>query len=302
MDATDTDLGDTQTYSLDVAPAGMTIDATTGVIAWTPTMAQLGDNQVTVTVTDFNGLTASQAYTVTVGANTAAGALFFSTLQNAPVPGVTNPNNADIYAYDGVSLSRIVDTGFSGNMDGLRMVDADTFYVSFANDGGVTNGGLTLQDEDIGLYDAGVWTMAFDGSTVCGGLDGNNGRDIDAFDIVGGVLYFSTAGNTALPAASGLTGPWDSSDIYRWDGTTCSRIFDRSLSGVGGSNVDGLTIVDEDTFYLSFANTTVSVPGVGNVQDEDVVRNDAGTWSLHFNGTAYGLTTNGHDIDAVHVP
>ncbi len=294
--ATDPDLDDTQTYSLDVMPDGMTIDATTGVIDWTPTMAQFGDNAVTVTVTDFNGLTDSQTYTVTVAAP--VGSVFFSTLNNVVVPGVTGTNNnADIYAYDGSVFSRILDSGFSGNMDGLHVVDANRFYISFNNNTAVTNGGVTLEDEDIGFYDNGTWSLAFQGSTVCGGLQGNNGLDIDAFDVVGGVLYFTTAGNTALPAASGV-GPglgnaWDNSDIYRWDGATCTRIFDRDQSGVGGSNVDGLTVVDATHFYLSFVNTTVSVPGVGNVQDEDVVFNNGGIWSVYFEGTAEGLTADG---------
>ena len=38
VDATDPDLGDTLAYSLTVAPAGMTINATTGLISWTPTV------------------------------------------------------------------------------------------------------------------------------------------------------------------------------------------------------------------------------------------------------------------------
>ncbi len=56
--------------SLDVAPGGMAIDATTGLIAWTPTAAQAGANPVTVRVTD-NGtpaLFATQSFTITVGA------------------------------------------------------------------------------------------------------------------------------------------------------------------------------------------------------------------------------------------
>ncbi|MGB5455083.1 MAG: Ig-like domain-containing protein, partial [Gammaproteobacteria bacterium] len=256
VDATDPDLGDTQTYSLDVSPAGMTIDAATGVIDWTPTMAQLGDNAVTVTVTDFNGLPAEQTYTVTVGA--AAGALFFSTAGNATVPGVPDPsNNADIYAYDGAIYSRILDSGFSGNIDALYVVDADTFYVSFANNGGVTNGGLTLQDEDIGLYDAGTWTLYYDGSAT--GLGGTGtGYDIDAISIAGGVLYFSTVGNVNV----GGLGAGDDADIYSHDGTAYARVFDASANGLpGNADIDGLT-VQGTTYYMSFnRNGGTAVPG-----------------------------------------
>jgi Big-like domain-containing protein/cadherin-like protein/putative Ig domain-containing protein/multicopper oxidase len=67
--ATDPNPGDTQTWSLDVAPAGMAISAA-GLVAWTPTNAQAitngGANPVTVRVTDSGGLFATQAFTVTV--------------------------------------------------------------------------------------------------------------------------------------------------------------------------------------------------------------------------------------------
>ena len=47
VDATDPD-GDVPTYSLDLAPAGMTIDPVSGIVQWTPTGTQLGPNDVTV--------------------------------------------------------------------------------------------------------------------------------------------------------------------------------------------------------------------------------------------------------------
>ena len=56
MDASDPDAGDTLTFSLDSAPSGMTIDANTGVIQWTPSNEQVGSNPVTVRVQDTGGL------------------------------------------------------------------------------------------------------------------------------------------------------------------------------------------------------------------------------------------------------
>ena len=64
--ATDADNGDVLTYSLAVAPAGMTIDPTTGVLLFTPT--QLGDVDVTVLVEDGNGGSASQSFVLSIGA------------------------------------------------------------------------------------------------------------------------------------------------------------------------------------------------------------------------------------------
>jgi hypothetical protein len=50
--ALDPDTTDILTYSLTVEPTNMTINATSGLITWTPTLAQFGSNTITVKVTD----------------------------------------------------------------------------------------------------------------------------------------------------------------------------------------------------------------------------------------------------------
>ena len=56
---------DTLTYSLTISPTGMTINSTTGVITWTPTEGQVGENEVVVEVSDGSKST-TQSFTVTV--------------------------------------------------------------------------------------------------------------------------------------------------------------------------------------------------------------------------------------------
>lgn len=82
VDATDAN-GDTLTYSL-VAPApfGMSIDPVSGLIAWTPA-AQVGDNPVTVQVSD-GSLAASQSFTVIVAVAAAPAAPVFITPTTLP--------------------------------------------------------------------------------------------------------------------------------------------------------------------------------------------------------------------------
>ncbi len=63
--ATDAD-ANTLTWSLSNAPAGMTINAGTGAIAWTPAEGVITSGAVTLTVNDGNGGTANQTFTVTV--------------------------------------------------------------------------------------------------------------------------------------------------------------------------------------------------------------------------------------------
>jgi hypothetical protein len=63
--ATDPD-GDPLTYRLTQAPAGMTLDAVTGLISWTPDATQLGNHDVTLTVTDGRGGVATQTFVLQV--------------------------------------------------------------------------------------------------------------------------------------------------------------------------------------------------------------------------------------------
>ncbi len=62
--ATDPDLGDVLTYSLQLAPAGMSMNSVTGMISWTPGVA--GPADVDVLVTDSVGLTDRQIYLLVV--------------------------------------------------------------------------------------------------------------------------------------------------------------------------------------------------------------------------------------------
>lgn len=64
VEAVDTD-GDTLEFSLLVHLTGMTINTTTGVITWTPTEDQVGENEVVVKVSDGSKST-TQSFTVTV--------------------------------------------------------------------------------------------------------------------------------------------------------------------------------------------------------------------------------------------
>ncbi len=66
VEAIDPDAGDTLTFSLITAPVGMTIDAGTGLIEWTPAATQGGPQNVVVRVQDAGGLFATQAFTVQV--------------------------------------------------------------------------------------------------------------------------------------------------------------------------------------------------------------------------------------------
>jgi len=224
-------------------------------------------------------------------------AIDFSTTGNTNPPGVGGTaDDSDIYRWNG-AYSRVIDVTTLGvpgsaSVDGFHRVDDTHFYLSFSGGNTFVSGLGNVQDEDVIYYNAGTWSVFFNGTAW--GLTGSN-EDIDAFSVVGGVLYFSMVGNTF---------PADDADIYSWDGSTFAQVWDATANGLGGAaNVDGLKFIDANHFYLSFNSTTTAVPGLGNVQDEDIVYYDNGTWSVYFDGTAFGLGTSGNlDIDAFDFP
>lgn len=230
--------------------------------------------------------------------------LVYSTVGAVNPPGVTGTaDSADLYSWTGTTHTRVFDASVAGlpagaNIDGFDRVDATHFYLSFAGDTTQLPGIGAVQDEDVVLYSAGTWSVFFDGTAR--GLTAA-GHDLDAISVVGGSLYFSTRGSINPP---GVTGTADDSDVYRWNGTALTRVYDATTRGVPASaNVDGLVWQDATHVHLSFANAATALPGVGTVQDEDVVRDAAGTWSVYFDGTAHGLgTSDALDVDAFDIP
>ncbi|MES2790039.1 MAG: putative Ig domain-containing protein [Planctomycetota bacterium] len=82
----DTD-GDTLAYRLIAAPEGMVINSTTGLIEWTPLLAQAGSQQVEVEVTDSRGGSIRQRFTIQARNNPDNRAPIF---QSAPLTQVSS--------------------------------------------------------------------------------------------------------------------------------------------------------------------------------------------------------------------
>ncbi|MCB0085473.1 MAG: hypothetical protein KDE47_31245, partial [Caldilineaceae bacterium] len=282
------------------------LSATIDVSGWA-----IGDYTLSVRARDAAGNWSNTISTALVVNTPPVNSFYFSTRQggntNGPIPGVSGPfDDADVYRWDGAAFSRIFDASANGlpgnaNIDGLVIVSPSQFYVSFVRSGGTNVPGLgAVQDEDIVFYNGGNWSMYFDGSAY--GLDASNGHNIDAFDIdmADGSLYFSTSGNAAI---QGVAGPNDDADIYRWDGAVFERVFDASDEGLpGNADINGLVLLGGDHYYISFdRDAGVNVPGLGVVQDEDIVEFNAGAWSSFFDGSAEGVST-AVDLDALSAP
>ncbi len=235
---------------------------------------------------------------------TGTGLLAFSTQGNrAPLGFAGQANRAVIYRW--TDSGRVAATNLTAkkygiprraNVDGYSAGGNGTFFVSFASTVRVKGVGK-VRDEDVLKRTGNGWKLWFDGSKR--GL--GKRIDLGASSVTGGKLYFSVA-NGAVPP--GVTGPGDDADVYRWNGKrSYTRVFDASAAGLPASaTVDGISYRGR-TLYLSFAGTSTSVPGLGVVQDEDVVRLASQRWSLYFDGTNLGLDGSGAlDVDAFDVP
>jgi FtsP/CotA-like multicopper oxidase with cupredoxin domain len=246
--------------------------------------------------------------------------LYFSTLTNAAIPGVPGPyDDADIYAWDGTAFSRVFDASIAGlpggaDVDGLLVVDGDTFYLSFNNNGGVGVPVIgTVQDEDIVLYDAGTWSLFFDGNEV--GLGDGDGEDVDGFEILAdSSLVISTTG--AVTPDPDIPGAQQDEDLLRCEPTSGSPIvscnwswwFDGSDVGLaaGTEDVIGLSVTPLGDIYLStqgaFSVTGLSGDGsdVFACLSPTLGQNSAcASFSMYFDGSASGLTDV---IDALDLP
>ncbi|MEM9482966.1 MAG: hypothetical protein AAGA83_04665, partial [Cyanobacteria bacterium P01_F01_bin.116] len=99
-------------------------------------------------------------------------------------------------------------------------------------------------------------------------------------------------------------------DVVQFDGTDFSVLFDGSDVGLPNSNdyeINALDLISPNQLLLSFDEGGLFLPGLGIVDDSDVVlftatslgENTAGSFSLYFDGSDVGLSSNGEDIDGI---
>jgi parallel beta-helix repeat protein len=104
VDATDVDVGDTISYSLTTFPSGMMIDTNSGVITWTPTNSQVGSNPISILVSDDNGSSDIQSFTISV-ANINNPPDIYSSPQTVATEEVSYTYDAEASDIDGDSLT-----------------------------------------------------------------------------------------------------------------------------------------------------------------------------------------------------
>jgi len=115
VNATDPD-GDALTYTLSVAPIGMNIDYSTGIISWSPSSFQLGDNEVVVRVSDGTS-SVTQSFVITVS-------LIGRILESIEVL----PETMELSVAQSLSITSVIAT--YDNEDEIDIALADCTYAS----------------------------------------------------------------------------------------------------------------------------------------------------------------------------
>lgn len=224
--------------------------------------------------------------------------IMFSTVGNSVLPGLDGPfDDADIYTWSNFSYSNTKDASAYGipnnaDVDGLHIIGEKNFLVSFLSSNTSIPTIGSVQDEDIIQINNGVFSVFFNATAE--GLTAG-GHDIDAFSYREGNIYFSISGQASITGV-GVT---DDADIVAWNGVSFSKLWIASDYGIPpAADMDALEVLGENHFLISFSNASLTIDGLQSVQDEDILEFNQGEWSLHFDGSANGLNTSGHDIDA----
>jgi hypothetical protein len=127
-------------YQLVQSPTGMTINAATGLIAWTPTAGQAGATPVTIQATDAAGNVSQRPFTINVLAS-----------NSAPVLTAASPSLGNTGENTPITIAL---TGFINNGAGTTTVaDSDQVEDAFV--------GIAL----VGVSGNGTWAYSLDGTT-----------------------------------------------------------------------------------------------------------------------------------------
>ena len=290
-------------YALDSAPAGMTIDSESGLISWTPDVAD--DYGVTVIATNGEVPDASQAFTITVTVNsppvaddqavttaedtsvaiTLTGSdpdgddLDFSVLDQpaqgeltgtapaltyTPVADYNGPDSFTFQVYDGTAYSDVATVSITINPINDAPVAIDDAY------GGVDEGGTLTKNAEDGV--------------LANDSDIDTDKDLLTAALVSGVSYGTLTFNP------------DGSFIYTHDGSenTSDSFTYQANDGVNDSNVATVTItiypindapVADDQAVNTDEDTAVGITLTGSDPEEDPLT------FIVVNGPAHGTLT-----------
>ena len=168
-----------------------------------------------------------------------------------------------------------------GDDDPGPICDSRPFSILFSPKAAKVVNGVNLADEDIVRYDASTCevTTVFDGTAA--GLPAS--ANLDAIAVKDGVTYFSLLAPATVP---GIAGKVDDSDVVAYDGSDFTLFFDGSANGLttNAEDVDAIAFDETGQLLLSTLGGSALAAGLKG-SDEDLLRFDAGVWTLRFDGS-----------------
>ena len=130
-----------------------------------------------------------------------------------------------------------------------------------------------------------------------------------AADGTEGDLFLSIDGSEKLPAVGGGRISVQNEDVVLYDASedAYQLVFDGSDVGLANAEIDALAVLGDGDLVLSF-QADEKVPGVGKVDDSDLVRftgdlgsDTGGAFSVFLDGSDIGLDHADEDVDAIEV-
>ena len=293
----------TLTYSIVTAPAGMSINAATGVLTWTDPV--VGNQAIALKVTDSRGESAVQNYTLTVSGNAPIDPpAFTSSPLTVATVGSAYTYQATARDADGDQLQFALVNGPSG-----MTINASTGLVSWTptgSQGGVQNVNISVTDTDdagqIGATQAQSYQIAVQGQS------GNLTPQIVSTPVTGALVGQAYSYQLAAIDADGDTLTWSlptpGDPTMSINATTGLLTWaDPSQNAVGPHTVtvrvdDGYGNFDTQTYTLTVADQAGSISGTvyndltggGNINDTS----NSGVAAPPINPVAVAPTSGGY--------
>lgn len=175
-------------------------------------------------------------------------------------------------------------TGYADAGNGTQLFSLDTTAT--------LSGGVTATPSDVVSWNGATHALVFDGSA--NGIP--SGVQIDAIGFSNGlVLSFDT--DVSLPGS--ITAADE--DLVKVIGSTYTLVFDGSANGIDRAlDVDGAQADGGGAYLFSF--DTAGTVGAITFQDEDILRNASGVWSLAYDASTADGDWGAADLDALQVP
>lgn len=190
-----------------------------------------------------------------------------------------------------VALQNLGTIPESADVTGYADAGAGTFLFSLDTTASLS-GGVVATPGDVVAWNGATHSILFDGSVQ--GIP--SGVQVDAIGFSNGLIVsFDT--DVSLPG--GITAADE--DLVKVIGSTYTMVFDGSTFGIDRSlDVDGAQALVGGGYLVSF--DTSGTVGALTFQDEDILRNVGGVWSLEFDGSNADSDWGPADMDALQVP